>query len=61
MKKSQKWIMILMITIPVITIAASLIVSGISLKGFPVWAIITVSTIILVSPFIFLLAQRSAI
>ncbi|MDR2979402.1 MAG: hypothetical protein LBV02_03020 [Bacteroidales bacterium] len=60
MKKSQKWIMILMIAVPVIIITVSLIVSGISLKDFPVWAIITVSTVILVSPFTFFLTQRSA-
>ena len=60
MKKSQKWIIILiMITLPVIIISTSLLISGISIKEIPVWAVIGIPVFILVSPFTFLLAQRT--
>ena len=61
MKKLQKLGIILMIIIiPIIIIAVSLIVGGISIKDIPLLAIIGVSALILISPFTFLLAQRSA-
>jgi len=60
MKKSQKWIIILiMIALPIIIISTSLLISNISIKEVPVWAVIGIPVFILVSPFTFLLAQRT--
>jgi hypothetical protein len=61
MKKSQKWLISLMIITPaIIVLTLFFIISGISIKEIPWWAIIGVSIVILVSPFTFLLSQRSA-
>ena len=61
MKKSQKWVIILMIIIiPTITLTVSLMIAGISIKELPLWFIIGMPLLILVSPFLFLLGQRHA-
>ena len=58
MNKIQKWIVSLMLIVP-ITILAFIIISDINIKDFPMWAIIGIPILILVLPFIFLLTQRS--
>jgi len=60
MKKSQKWIPISTVVIPVIIIALIFILGDISIKEFPLWAIIVIPVLILITPFVFLLAQRLA-
>ena len=59
MKKSKKWILILMIIIPqIIILTVLLLIGGISIKEFPLWIVIVVPMFILVSPFTFFFAQR---
>lgn len=61
MKKTHKWIVILMMTVlPIIVLTISFIISEISIKEVPIWAVIGIPVLILVSPFTFLLAQRRA-
>ncbi|MCL2435173.1 MAG: hypothetical protein FWD09_03400 [Lentimicrobiaceae bacterium] len=59
MKKSQKWILISMVIIPAIILAIT-IPKDISIKEFPLWAIIGIPILILLTPFSFLLGQRFA-
>jgi len=59
MKKSQKWLLLSMVIIPAIILAVPFIIDNdMSIKEFPWWAII-IPVLILVSPFTFILAQRS--
>jgi hypothetical protein len=59
MKKTQKWIALLMLIVPITILTFFITISDISIKEFPLWAIIGIPTLILVSPFTFLFAQRS--
>jgi hypothetical protein len=57
MKKTQTRLLILISIVPAIILLFFLIISGVSIKDFPLWAIIVIPTLILVTPFMFLLAQ----
>jgi len=59
MKKSQSWLFILIVAIPVIILAFFFLLSGISIKELPWWTII-IPILILISPFLFLFAHRTA-
>ena len=59
MKKSTKWVLILMMTVPaIIMLTVFLMITDVTLKDIPWWIIIGVLVFILVSPFTFLLTQR---
>ena len=60
MKKSQKWLLLSIVIVSVIILTFFIVISGISIKEFPLWTIIGISTLIALSPFTFLLAQRYA-
>lgn len=58
MKKLQKSTLILMmIIIPIIILIVSLMITGISVKEFPWWAIIGIPALIFITPFTVLLTQ----
>lgn len=58
MKKTKKWFIVPMITIPiVIIIIVSLLIAGISVKNLPLWAVIGIPLLILMTPFTFLFIQ----
>jgi len=61
MKKTKKWTLIsMMIGFPVIILTVSLTISGANIKDFPLWIIIGIPALILISPFTFFFAQRKA-
>jgi len=59
MKKSQIWLLILIVAIPAIILIFFLIISDVTLKEFPWWTVI-IPILIFVTPFAFLFAQRLA-
>ena len=58
MKKSQKWLLVLIVLIPATLVAIFLLASGIRITELPMW-VIMIPLLIIISPFTFLLAQRS--
>jgi len=60
MKKLQKEIIVLILIIPAAILTIFLILSGISVKEMPLWAIIVIPTLILLSPFTFMMSSRYA-
>jgi len=60
MKDLQKWIYTAIMVIPPLLIFTVLLfLSELSIKEFPLWTIIVMSTLFLVPPFIFLFVQRT--
>ena len=58
MKKSQKWVIISMIIVPILIMLAVFLIFRENIKDIPLWVIIGLPIVFLVSPFTFLLAQR---
>ena len=60
MKKSQKWLLSLMVIVPAIIILICLLIADIRINDLPLVVIIVLPTTILATPFLFLAAQRFA-
>ena len=59
MKKTQRLLLISILVVPAIILTVFLILIDVSIKEFSKWAIV-IPILILISPFIFFFAQRSA-
>jgi len=61
MKKSKKWTLIsMLIGIPIVILTVFFIISDVSIKIIPLWAVIGTFVVILLAPFIFFIVQRKA-
>jgi len=59
-EKTQKWIAVLALIIPIIANIIGLKITDITIKELPLGYLIGIHTLILATPFIFLLSARSA-